>query len=205
MAKIDPSKAHLSEEDIENWIYENPNDISSEYQIPVRKWVARQFKVPSGIIDLLGVDEQGSYLVLEIKNTKIASGALTQVSRYAEDITEIIQRITNRPLHVRKVVIGTEDVSDELMFEANALGIRILTFVVFLNLKISGIWSWTDRRDEQISNQYDVLARDNAFSLLRTLCELQGQDNEDTDETGILEEARKIIEEESENTDDESD
>jgi len=85
---IDERKVNLAEADIEQWLWENPGAVQIDIwgsQDCVDVWIGRQVAVPSGVIDLLGRTADGTIVVVEVKNTQIQSGALTQVRRYTFD------------------------------------------------------------------------------------------------------------------------
>lgn len=109
--------ARYSEREIEDVLHRHP-DLLPE---PFREWgkltwLARQYSVPSGRIDLLGIvqfETWCSAVVVELKRGAIDAAAITQVCRYAADISFIIDVIaakhgflTERDRRVHKVVIG---------------------------------------------------------------------------------------------------
>lgn len=148
---VDSSKVSLSEKDIENWLWENPQSVG------VEKWVARQFRVPSGIIDLLGVDDYQNPVVVEVKNVELTAAAILQVCRYANDVSRIVQSIGMKinEAYVSKTVVFRGNISNELQYEANAVDVSLRSFQVNYDLKISGRWGWTAetfRRDIEFIN-----------------------------------------------------
>ena len=127
--------------EIENYFLEHPTDLGIE------KWVARQFHVPSGVIDLLGVnsDPFGEMLyVVELKAITIKSAALTQVYKYATDIYDAISYHKNIDFSdVQKIVVGYGNPSYSLLIEARAMGIRVYTYDILKKngerfMKLSG-------------------------------------------------------------------
>ena len=145
---IDESKVNLKERDIEDFLWENPQSVEFG-PYTVCKWLKRQYTVPSGIIDLLGMTKDGDLVVVEIKNVPIDSAALTQVSRYAYDIRVISSMIFAQRKNdsfyqpsIFKVVVG-RSADSQIMYAAESLKINIITFVVQLNLT-TGKPEWTD-------------------------------------------------------------
>lgn len=211
VTEIDPSKVNLVEKDIEDWLWENPKSVHTNKGTVVERWVARQYAVPSGIIDLLGTDGDDDYVVVEVKNVTIDSGALTQVCRYATDIREIISNIDEYCLcdiAVEKVVIGQGPVSNKIIFEGDALDISLLTFEVKLSLDVSGRWGWTSEYTGAICKNYEKLSKDEVFNDARNkVMQAMEEHNlirpEDLNESSVVEEAMRIINEDADITDDE--
>jgi hypothetical protein len=152
MTSIDPRKVQLAEKDIEDWLYENPQSLG------VRKWIGRQFHVPSGIIDLLGVNEYNYPVVVEVKNVEIDADAILQVCRYAKDIQGIVSEKTNDGpfFYVTKIVVGRGGISSELQYEANAVNVAVMSFQVELSLSVSGPWRFTQ---EKMVSDYEMLLK----------------------------------------------
>ena len=193
MTTIDKKYVNIPEKAIEDWLFENPEDVLTLDGWTVERWLSRQFKVPSGIIDLLGVCDDGSLIVVEVKNEAPTSSALTQVKRYAVDIANIAMEIPNRNLlPVKMTVIGTESVSDQLMFEANAMEIAIMSYEVSLQLELSGIWKWNDKRREKISSEYYSISENVLFDEFRTSADPIEQYIESSVDTDKLDEAANV-------------
>lgn len=172
---IDPSKVNLSEKDIEDWLFDNPKELGIE------KWIGRQFDVPSGRIDLLGIWETNFVgisipVVVEVKNVTVDSFALTQVCRYAKDIEEILitrdewMEREEKPW-VRKIVVGKESVDNRIMFEAYALNVDIHTFSVQFKLDISGEYKWSSEARVEQNLRYREIAKLEIFDNLIALPE----------------------------------
>lgn len=132
---IDLSKVNLLEKDVENWIYENPDQFSCDGSTcgPIERWIGRQYTLPSGIVDLIGVNSKGYLVIIEVKNVPITKAALTQVTRYATDIAIILARHTKYqhrsaglPI-ISTCVVGTE-IDRQTFMEACAMAIDIVTF-----------------------------------------------------------------------------
>lgn len=121
----------FSEEELEDWLYENPDEVDF-----VDRWIARQLELPSGRLDLLGV--VGNIpVVVEVKREAIKASALTQVTRYAADIAQVL----NYDYEVQKICVGTGGVSNQLLFEAQALDIELYT--VECHFQVGGPWAFT--------------------------------------------------------------
>ncbi len=140
----------VTERHIEDCLWETPKDLNDEYMV-VEKWIARQLKLPSGILDLLGFirifNGYPGVLVVELKNGPITSSALGQVMRYSADISKVLEEIELKhgPMgnfHVYRLVIGSS-VSTETLQEANSMDVMVRTFKAFIYLECSGV-SWTD-------------------------------------------------------------
>lgn len=163
--RIPESKVHLQEKDIEDYLFAHPEVIET-YGDPVRAWVKRQFEIPSGVLDLLGVTLGGDFLIVEIKNTPIESAALTQVCRYAFDVENILRisvpdliGVYDRPPRVYTLVIG-RSIDAKTMREAEALNIVAVSFAVELSLKITGPYRWAESFEEDRRQRYSALSVD---------------------------------------------
>lgn len=70
--KIDPSKIKLTERDLEEYLWNNPYLFDEKLDNEsITRWLARQYHVPSGVIDLLGVTTRENIAVIELKNKKM--------------------------------------------------------------------------------------------------------------------------------------
>jgi len=189
---IDWGRVNILEADIEEYLYQNPTSIRLYQGMFIKEWVARQFHVPSGVIDLLGVANNGCYVVVEVKNTEITSSALTQVSRYAQDIERIFSKIDKLHNHYNfagKIVIGREPVTNQIIFEAEALGITLLTFDVSLSLNISSSWGWSKKYLNELDDTYENLKDDRAFFYVMKAV----MEDAETDEEDTIQAAEEII------------
>lgn len=72
------------EKELEGWIEADPALLKSGLVI-----VGRQLSVEAGFIDLLAIDSQGRWIVIEIKRGKIERQTIAQVIDYASCITTI--------------------------------------------------------------------------------------------------------------------
>lgn len=167
---IDPSKVNLCERDIEDYLFSEPSAIYVGVHGDVVKWIKRQMKVPSGIIDLLGVTSSRAIVVVEVKNVPIDSSALAQVSRYALDIRNIKDYIFNRlgetdwviDPPIIKVVVG-RSADAKVMLEAESMGVHVMRFDVKLSIDATLVaWKDTYLNDryaqwQEISNDPDLI------------------------------------------------
>lgn len=168
MATIDRKYVNIPERAIEDWLFDNPTSVRTFDGCFVERWIARQFKVPSGIIDLLGFCDDGSAIVVEVKNESPTSSALTQVKRYASDIANVIMKIPNHNLlPVKMTVVGADGMSDQLLFEADAMEVAIMSYEVSLELELSGIWTWNDSKQKKIENEYCAISELSLFDEFR--------------------------------------
>src|SRR3990167_10182951 len=202
---IDPKRVNLLEQDIEEWLFHNPEEIPLKDGSRVSRWIARQFNVPSGIIDLLGVSNCAELVVAEIKNTEITAEAMAQVARYAKDIQEIssIAGEYTYQFEPQKVIVGKGSVSTEVLFEAEALDITLCTFKANLSIDIGGYWHFNDEHNQSIRDQYQQISESEPFDFIRAWIEadktagISESNDEETNDEGIIEEAKRIIEEET--------
>lgn len=131
-----------SEKKLEDHLFAHPEALQYPFgHRHVDRWLERQYRVPSGIIDLIGIAPGSNQLwVVEIKNRPIKTDALTQVCRYAFDIAQICkacqdqlensyQRRFPTVYPVAKMVIGSHFTPD-LWDEAEALEIAVVTFTI---------------------------------------------------------------------------
>lgn len=180
---VHPHKVNLSEEDIENWLWENPNEVRT-FIGPVKEWIGRQIRLPSGIADLIGYVEFESdkiieklVTVIEVKNVEVTSAALTQVCRYSKDIQALIQQLYIKKLDydyvcsleeepmVIKIIVAKGEISDQLLYEANALDVSLISFEVEYNLNLSGTWKWNNKHRDEVDRQLSVLIKSGIFDL----------------------------------------
>lgn len=162
--KIDISRVNLLEKDIEDWLYENPEVLSDRYDdYPIVRWIGRQYQLPSGIADLIGIREDRRVVVVEIKNVAINKSAVLQVCRYTDDMKYILtQRMDyphvinyNEP-SVEMILVGPS-IDDQTFSEALAVGVRVFSFSAQLNLSI-GRMQWTSDYRNRVSEQIDQIA-----------------------------------------------
>ncbi len=167
----------LSERDLEDYLFTHPGAIRTYFGSDI-SWIARQFRVPSGIIDLLGytITNTGGRpwpVVVELKSVPISSAAITQVCRYSSDVYNAIC-LCDPELYcdfgeretVFKIVIGPGgSLSNELLYEANALNVSLFTFEPKFDLKIEGRWLFTKEKRDEDSRLISEISRSPAFSI----------------------------------------
>ncbi len=81
-----PSEKHL-----EDWIVANPQDFATGFEVTfplVEKIVARQLRLPSGIPDLIALNDD-QLIVIELKRNLIDEAVLGQTLRYMADLKRI--------------------------------------------------------------------------------------------------------------------
>lgn len=174
MMRIDPSKLNLSEKDIEDYLWLNPTIVTgSTDEYGISRWLARQLAVPSGILDLFGINNNGDPVVVEIKNGPIDARALAQVSRYAEDIRRVFFSrrgwFPHNAINVQKYAVGTS-CDAQSVHEAYAIGVKIVVFSFSLNVNFAPV-EWTKDHMDKMDAQYRALARrEDVFSAFNHLC-----------------------------------
>lgn len=152
------------EKDIEDYLSANPQHLKITV-VPITRWIKRQYAVPSGIIDLLGITGDGIITAVEVKNVTIDAKALAQVCRYAYDLEGILSSTIYRlgkqtsPPYVAKIVIG-RDIDVKTFREAEALGVRVTLFEDNPQLKIYGPLVWSAEEELRRSAIYRSLEGD---------------------------------------------
>lgn len=181
---IDPRKVQLSEKDIEDWLWENPQAIES-YGRVVKEWIGRQVIVPSGRIDLLGINRADGLVVVEVKNVVFESKHLTQVQRYARDLEDVYFELTGEPFPVWKFLIGPFEPDNTVLMEADAMDIRIICIDYHLNADLSGPWFFNKEYNAKRKQDIKNLAESDMFIKISMLAEAKkiiDEDNsQDTD------------------------
>ena len=135
---------------LEDWIETEPNLLQSGIRI-----VARQLAVGAGIIDLLAIDSQGRWIVIEIKRGQLERKTIAQVIDYASCIStipsdELIEK-TNSYLNPQGNSIQSllEERSAEDVIEP---GNRDIELVVVGIGKIAGL----DRMVDYLVNEFQM-------------------------------------------------
>lgn len=159
-----------NEKYIEDWLWENPGKVKL-WGHKIEKWVARQFKVPSGIIDLLGymgcAGKNPIFVIVEVKNVSVDSSALAQVSRYEGDIRQSIGSLPSNieewcEPNIMKIIIAPGDVDNSVLFEANAMNVTILAIDISLDVSVKGPKVWKDEFRKELEKKYEEI-RNNTF------------------------------------------
>lgn len=173
--RLDINRVNLAEKDIEDWLFENPRDFPTETEnydeTPIVRWIGRQYRLPSGIVDLIGIRENGKVVVVEIKNVIVNKAAILQVCRYASDIEEILGqresypiRRADRTCYVSRVVVGP-GIDTQTMQEANACDVNFVQFDAYLQVEFSSM-DFDDEMYEARASELSKIARQpewNAF------------------------------------------
>ena len=167
----------LSESDLEDYLFNHPEAINTLSGRKVTGWLARQFRVPSGIIDLLGyVDYAGDkpwIVVVELKSVPMTANAITQVCRYARDVYKILRErdadyyadFDERYVIIRAVIAPGDSVPTELIYEANALEVSLYTFEPKFDLKIEGPWFFTKDKSSRDTEAIREISKNPIFSI----------------------------------------
>lgn len=155
--KIDISRLNLLEKDIEDWLYENPGDVMT-FGGEIGFWMGRQYRLPSGIADLIGVTHQNLVAVIEIKNVPINKAAVLQVCRYAADLQEVLAQrdgyphvLSNGEPVIAKVLIGPS-IDDQTFNEARACGVSFMQFSLDFDLSLDSC-RWSREHRERVGEQ----------------------------------------------------
>lgn len=170
--KVDISRVNFLEKDIEEWLYENPDKLTDgdsclywDTENPMAKWIGRQYQLPSGIADLIGVRENGLLVVVEVKNVPINKAAVLQVCRYADDLKYIVSYRMDYPHkasdgepQIQMILVGPS-IDDQTFIEAQSIGIRILQFSVELNLNMAGLNLTREYREKVDEQHISIAAR----------------------------------------------
>lgn len=166
-------QASYNEKDIENWLYAHPQYIGSELRpyLAVSEWVHKQYTLPSGIADLIGMCIDGRLIVVEVKNVPLNKAALTQVSRYRYDLQRIAERFVDYPRlkdgtpHVYAMIIGPS-IDPQTHIEAHALDVAVMCFQVqFWVHCYSQDYRMIDE-SEKINLQLEILASRREWDVL---------------------------------------
>lgn len=176
--KIDIGKVNLAEKDIEDWLFGNPSEIpcETEYynETPIVRWIGRQYHLPSGIADLIGVRENGKVVLIEIKNVAIGKAAVLQVCRYASDIESILDqreyRIKGEDQRscIDKIVIGPS-IDSQTMLEARACDVSIIQFDAHLTLEL-GTMGFTSEAEEARDLELEKLSQQPEWNVFGIHC-----------------------------------
>lgn len=164
--KVDPCRINLLERDIEDWLYDNPDVLYAPHgRNPITRWIGRQYELPSGIADLIGVREDGKVVVVELKNVPINKAAILQVCRYTDDVKYILsnrmeykfQKDWNEPI-VEMIVVGPS-VDSQTFLEAQAVGVRIFHFETEVSVGMTAMGWNNDYQDKLHRQQEEIAAR----------------------------------------------
>lgn len=169
--KIDASKVNLLEKDIEDWLYENPKALPATWnENYIEQWIGRQYALPSGIADLVGLREDNRVVVVEVKNVPINKAAVLQVCRYQNDLKYILTarmdypHIVNYNEPVVDMILVGPSIDGQTFGEAQAVGVEVVTFGAMLELKLSRL-SWTSEHLRDVEAAHDAIAARPEWSI----------------------------------------
>ena len=125
--KLQESKIDF-EENLENWIEENPDLLQVGLTI-----VGKQIRVEGGRLDLLAIDPQGRWVIIEIKREQLRRESIAQIIDYASSLAtmpddEFVEKIDN-------YLKSTGTTIDELLNEReahDAIEINNREFILFI-------------------------------------------------------------------------
>lgn len=171
---ISTNRVNLSEKDIEDWLFNNPKEIphATEYydETPIDHWIGRQYRLPSGIADLIGIRENGKVAVIEVKNVPINKAAVLQVCRYASDVESILDRWhnykykrENRTSCISRIIVGPS-IDDQTLAEANVCDVTIVQFDAHLRLEMSEL-EFNDKTYENRETLLDEISKQSEWKI----------------------------------------
>ena len=109
------SNKKFTEEELEIYIYCHPEVIGADI-----KSLQRQYKVQSGIIDLLGEDVNGNKVIIELKTKKRPKDLIWQLKAYTSDIKRIygeaVRTITITPPLDKSIITQLKEINCELIY-----------------------------------------------------------------------------------------
>ncbi len=76
-------QGRLEKQDLENWIVSNPEILGSDIAI-----IGRQIITKSGPLDILGIDNNGNVVIIELKRDRLPREVLAQAIDYASDVSQ---------------------------------------------------------------------------------------------------------------------
>ncbi len=123
--RLKPSHIEL-EQHLEDWIANDPSLIGEGYTL-----VGRQVTIDDGRLDLLAIDSQDRWVVIEIKPGRLDSGALGQALYYAAslarlDADEIYEKLKGRLSELGDAETLSERVKQQLAGDAEEREIAVL-------------------------------------------------------------------------------
>lgn len=130
----------------------------------ISRWFGRQYTLPSGIADLIGVRGDEGLVVIEVKNVPINKAAILQVCRYAYDLEEIAAfrmgyphaQNFERP-YVERVVVGPS-IDAQTLIEAAAVDVRVWQFAITINVDVSRLYR-DQQEQKELESKMESLAR----------------------------------------------
>jgi len=147
--------------DLEPWLASNPEIIADDIVI-----IGRQVSTKSGAIDLLGIDNSGNTVIIEIKRDELPRDSLSQAIDYASDVadwsverlSEVCSKYTNKSL---------EEVFNEEFPDVDLEGINLNSTqrIVLIGF---GIEASLERMIEWLSDNYAVNINAIVLSYIKT-------------------------------------
>ena len=166
---------YFTEATLEHMLFKNPSQLCIGWNgRPVERWLARQYAVPSGIIDLLGIvrDENNRPIpvVVELKNRPLKSEDIAQVLRYSADINEIllclaVGKLISQIDDAIMVLIGRGAPLNKVLFEANAANVYVHSFEINQTLEVSGHYFWEKDFEDSNYNKIYCSAKSKIFEV----------------------------------------
>lgn len=160
---------NFTEKDIENWLFENPETIRVMGNERIERWIARQYKLPSGIADLVGLSTEGIVTVVEVKNVPADGKAIAQVCRYAADIQSVLNYRAHYRGHetdngygearVSKIIVAPSVESKVTIMEADACQVGLRSFFAFIDIEI-GVFGRNGQAVTEAASFNNSFARD---------------------------------------------
>ena len=150
------------EESLESWIEIDPSLVQAGLTI-----VGRQFYTEAGKIDLLGIDSQGRWAVIEIKRGDVRRDTIAQVIDYASCIatepSEELEKKVDEYLSKKRTTLSTilEEIGAEQSLDVDSR--ELLLFVVGTG-KVSGL----ERMVNYLSDRNEVPITLVAFDVFET-------------------------------------
>jgi RecB family endonuclease NucS len=136
----------ISEGIVQEWLYERPDLIQGEDLSPVIKWIGRQYKLPTGVADLIGVQENGNISLIEVKRLRITRADIWQVARYASGLERIFNRsYGDRDKKVDLILVGS-GIGWEILNDARAAGVKVFSYSaigemgIYTGLTLEALW-----------------------------------------------------------------
>lgn len=181
---IDINRVNLLEKDIEDWVYECRTEIPKNYHGWITHWFGRQYQLPSGIADLIGMRTNGVASVIEVKNVPINKAAITQVCRYAADLRDLINNRMDYPIrdsstfpYIEKVLIGPS-IDAQTFGEAKACDVEVIIFTPRLQLSIRDV-DWTDEYSQERDKRLEKLAENPEWEMYGKLVSVAVQEQQE--------------------------
>jgi RecB family endonuclease NucS len=113
----------MLEHDVELYLWDHPD------RLGVDRWLTRQMRFPSGAIDLLGVDRDENWVLVEVKYARKDDSGLLQLYRYLSDARDIQRRMYGEGAPgLRGVLVTRNSPTDMLRKDAAHLGVKIYQY-----------------------------------------------------------------------------